>query len=73
VTDNAIPIASEIPNAQLDLLQRPIGHYSFVTQCTPAGASRLADVCTDSGTVRAQAHAEAIALARTFFATELAQ
>lgn len=73
VADNAIPIASAIPNAQLDLLQRPIGHYTFVTQCTPAGASRFAVVCTDSGSVRALAHSEAIGLARAFFATELAQ
>lgn len=73
VADNAIPIASAIPNAQLDLLQRPIGHYTFVTQCTPAGTSRFGDVCADSGPVRAQAHSEAIALARTFFAAELPQ
>jgi predicted dienelactone hydrolase len=73
VADNAIPIAAAIPDVQLDLLERPIGHYSFVTQCTAAGASRFAEVCTDSGTVRARAHTEAIALARAFFAAEFAQ
>jgi predicted dienelactone hydrolase len=71
ITDNAVPIASAIPNVQLDLLRRPIGHYSFVTQCAPAGAARFAEVCGDSRAVRAKAHEEALALAQTFFATEL--
>ena len=41
IADNALPIASAIPDAQLDLLTRPIGHYSFVTQCAPARVGYL--------------------------------
>jgi predicted dienelactone hydrolase len=45
VADNAVIIAGAIPNAQLHLLDRPIAHYTFLTQCTPAGQSALAIIC----------------------------
>jgi predicted dienelactone hydrolase len=71
VADNAVALASDIPGAQLHLLDRPIGHYTFLTQCTPIAQERLAIICSDSGPVRASAHRQAIALASTFFASSL--
>jgi predicted dienelactone hydrolase len=71
VADNAIPAAAAIPGAHLDLLDPPIGHFTFVTQCAPAGAAQLAYLCADSGPVRAKAHEAAITLARAFFTAKL--
>jgi predicted dienelactone hydrolase len=71
VADNAIPAAAAIPGAHLDLLDPPIGHFTFVTQCAPAGTAQLAYLCADSGPVRAKAHEAAITLARAFFTAKL--
>ena len=73
VEDNAIPDAAAIPHAQLELLARPIAHYTFLTQCAPAGTAMFGALCADTGAVRAAAHEETIALARSFFAAELAR
>ena len=71
VADNAIPVAAAIPGAHLDLLDAPIGHFTFVTQCAPAGTAQLAFLCADSGPVRAKAHEATITLARAFFTATL--
>jgi predicted dienelactone hydrolase len=71
VADNAVPAAAAIPGAHLDLLDPPIAHFTFVTQCAPAGTAQLAYLCADSGPVRAKAHEAAITLARAFFAAKL--
>ena len=73
VSDNAVPVAATIPGAQLHLLASPIGHFTFVTQCAPAGSARFAVLCADTGSVRADAHAQAIALALGFFTATFAR
>jgi len=71
VEDNAIADALAIPNAQLTLLPKPVAHYTFLTDCAPAGRERFAPICEDSGPARVAVHDETSALAEAFFARTL--
>ena len=71
VADNAIPDALGIPNAQLTLLPKPVAHYTFLTNCAPAGAARFAPICIDAGPERIAVHAATSELAVSFFARTL--
>jgi predicted dienelactone hydrolase len=71
VADNAIPDALGIPNAQLTLLPKPVAHYTFLTNCAPAGAARFAPICSDAGPERIAVHAATSELAVSFFARTL--
>ena len=72
VIDNAIPDALAIPNAQLTLWPKPTGHYTFLTDCTPAGSRAFAPICTDAGPARVAVHRATAALANAFFDRTLA-
>jgi predicted dienelactone hydrolase len=71
VSDNVIPDALAIPNAELTILPKPVGHYTFLTDCTPLGAQTFAPICLDAGPARVAVHAATAALAVTFFARTL--
>jgi predicted dienelactone hydrolase len=71
VGDNMIPDAMTIPTAQLYLFERPIAHFTFIDQCTAAGAAQFATSCADSGPLRATVHQRTIDLALGFFARSL--
>jgi len=71
LADNAAPLTRAIPGAQLHVLDAPVGHYSFLDQCTAAGQDRLPVPCNDSGPIRASAHVATVALAEAFFAATL--
>jgi predicted dienelactone hydrolase len=68
VADNVIPDALAIPNAQLTVWPKPVGHYTFLTDCTPLGATTFAPICTDAGPSRVAVHRATAELALTFFA-----
>ncbi|MDQ2909095.1 MAG: hypothetical protein M3R44_07085 [Candidatus Eremiobacteraeota bacterium] len=72
VTDNVIPDALAIPNAELTLLPRPVGHYTFLMNCTPVGARRFKPICGDSGPFRTAVHRTTLAIAEAFFDRTLA-
>ena len=67
VADNVVPDALAIPNAELTLFAAPVGHYTFLPDCTPAGREKLAQICGDSGPERIAVHQATIELARSFF------
>lgn len=67
VADNVIPDALAIPDAQLTLWPKSVGHYTFLTDCTPAGARAFAPICSDAGAGRVGVHRATAALARDFF------
>ena len=69
--DNAIPDALQIPDVQLTLLPKPVGHYTFLTDCAPAGKQRLAPICGDAGPARVAVHRQTAALALAFFEAHL--
>ncbi len=71
VADNAIPVALAIPNARLTLLPKPVGHYTFLTDCTPLGATNFPLICTDMGPSRVAVHRATAELALTFFANTI--
>ncbi len=68
VADNVIPDALAIPNAQLTLWPKPVGHYTILTDCTPLGAQKFAPICRDPGPARVAVHEATAALALAFFA-----
>jgi hypothetical protein len=67
VMDNAIPAALALPDAQLTLLSHRVGHYTFLTDCAPAGRRAFPAICADAGPARAAVHAAARELAVAFF------
>jgi predicted dienelactone hydrolase len=71
VEESALPDALAIPNAALSLFPRPAGHYTFLTNCTPAGAAAIAPICEDSGPARIAVHAATVDLAGAFFSSVL--
>jgi predicted dienelactone hydrolase len=71
LVESAGPIAAAIPGAKLTVLDPPVAHFTFVTQCAPAGMAQIAAVCRDTGPVRAAAHARAIDAVTTFFQSTL--
>jgi predicted dienelactone hydrolase len=71
VTDNVIPDALAIPNAQLTLLPKPVGHYTFLIDCTAAGVRAFPAICRDAGPARIAVHQATLKLAATFFARAL--
>jgi predicted dienelactone hydrolase len=71
VDDNAIPDALAIPNAQLTILPKPAAHYTFLTDCAPAGRERFAPICEDAGPQRIAVHDTTARLAAEFFARAL--
>lgn len=71
VADNVIRVALAIPDAQLTLWPKPVGHYTFLTDCTPAGAAKFAPICLDAGPARVAVHRATAALAVSFFARTL--
>jgi predicted dienelactone hydrolase len=68
VADNVIPDALAIANAQLTLWPKPVGHYTFLTDCTPLGAQKFASICADAGPGRVAVHRATAELAVAFFA-----
>ena len=58
-----------IPGATL-LPLADVGHYDFLSACTPVGQQRLADLCTTS-VPKAQTHAQAVDAALRFFGQSL--
>jgi predicted dienelactone hydrolase len=73
VSDNVIPDALAIPNAELTILPKPVGHYTFLTDCTPLGAQRFAPICLDAGPARVAVHRATAALAIGFFGRTLSR
>jgi predicted dienelactone hydrolase len=72
VDSNAKYVAANIPNAQLTLIHRGVGHYTFLDLCTPAGRETRPLVCVDAPDVdRAAVHDAVIELAAGFFAANL--
>jgi predicted dienelactone hydrolase len=67
VLDNAIPDALGIPNAALTLFPKAVGHYSFLTDCAPAGRATFAAICGDAGPARTSLHLATTDLAAAFF------
>ncbi len=67
VLDNAIPDALGIPNAELTLFPKAVGHYSFLTDCAPAGRTQFAAICGDAGPARTALHLATTDLAAAFF------
>ncbi len=72
VIDNVIPDALAVPNAELTILPKPAGHYTFLTDCTAAGARRFSPICHDSGPFRNSVHRTTLAIAQAFFDRTLA-
>lgn len=67
VDANAKYYASRIPHAELTIFPGA-DHYVFLDECTAAGRSVIAPLCTDpSGVDRRQVHDATVALAATFF------
>jgi predicted dienelactone hydrolase len=71
VMDNVIPDALAIPDAQLTLLPMPVGHYTFLIDCTAAGAQKFPAICGDAGPARVAVHRATLDLAAAFFARTL--
>ena len=67
VLDNVVPDALAIPNAQLTLFPKAVGHYTFLTDCAPAGRTKFAAICGDAGPQRTAVHRAAVDLAADFF------
>ncbi len=67
VLDNAIPDALGIPNAELTLFPKAVGHYSFLTDCAAAGRTQFAAICGDAGPARTALHRATTDLAAAFF------
>jgi predicted dienelactone hydrolase len=67
VLDNAVPDALGIPNATLTLFPAAVGHFTFLTDCAPAGRARFGPICGDAGPARLSVHAATVDLAVTFF------
>jgi predicted dienelactone hydrolase len=71
VEESAIPDALAIPNAALSIFPRPAGHYTFLTDCTRAGAAAIPAICADSGPARIAVHQATVDLAVAFFSRTL--
>jgi predicted dienelactone hydrolase len=67
VLDNAVPDALGIPDAELTLFPKAVGHYSFLTDCAPAGQTKFAAICGDAGPARTALHLATTDLAAAFF------
>jgi predicted dienelactone hydrolase len=67
VLDNAIPDALGMPNAELTLFPKGVGHYSFLTDCASAGRTTFPAICGDAGPGRTALHRATTALAAAFF------
>jgi hypothetical protein len=67
VSDNVIPDALGVPNAQLTLLPKAAGHYTFLMDCTPAGRQSYPAICADAGPGRLAVHRDTLELALSFF------
>jgi len=68
LSDNIIPDALAVPNAQLMLLPKPAGHYTFLMDCTSAGRQKYPAICADAGSERVAVHHDTLELATSFFA-----
>jgi predicted dienelactone hydrolase len=67
VLDNVIPDALAVPNAELTLFPHAVGHYTFLTDCTPYGSEKYPPICRDAGPARRAVHRDTAALAAAFF------
>lgn len=67
VLDNVIPDALAIPNAELTLFPKAVGHYTFLTDCATAGRAKFAPICADAGPARTAVHRATVELAARFF------
>jgi predicted dienelactone hydrolase len=67
VLDNVIPDALAVPIAELTLFPHAVGHYTFLTDCTPYGSEKYPSICRDAGPARRAIHRDTAALAVTFF------
>jgi predicted dienelactone hydrolase len=64
---NALRYAKLLPDAKVDVLRGPIGHYTFLHECTDAGKAQL-DICRDDATIdRARVHEDVASRALKFF------
>jgi predicted dienelactone hydrolase len=72
VMDNVIPDALAIPDAQLTLFPKRVGHYTFLIDCTAAGRRKFPAICRDAGPARVAVHQATLKLAASFFARALA-
>ena len=69
---NARRYAALIPGAALAILPGPVGHYTFLAECTERGRAVVA-VCRDgAGVDRARVHARVSSMALRFFESKLA-
>ena len=71
VADNVVPDALAVQDAQLTLLPKPAGHYTFLMDCAPAGRRAYPALCADAGTERVAVHQETLDLAAAFFARSI--
>lgn len=72
VASNARWYASQLPQAEFELVGGGAGHYVFLDECLPAAMERLAPICQDAvGVDRAAIHQRAIAKAVGFFGKTL--
>ncbi len=67
VLDNVIPDALDMPNAELTLFPKAVGHYTFLTDCATAGRAKFAAICGDAGPSRTAVHRATLDLAAKFF------
>src|SRR5450755_4313769 len=67
VVDNVIPDTLAVPNAQLTLLPKPAGHYTFLINCTAAGRTKFPAVCAGTESERSSVHRDTLELALSFF------
>ena len=71
LADNVVADALAVPDAQLTLLPKPAGHYTFLMDCAPAGRQAYPALCADAGTERVAVHQETLDLAAAFFARSI--
>jgi predicted dienelactone hydrolase len=63
---NGAVAARAIPRAQLKALPG-VGHYDFLSTCSPAARARAVPLCMAIGAPQGQTHFEALQMALTFF------
>jgi predicted dienelactone hydrolase len=68
LSDNVIPDAVLVPNAEVTLFPKPAGHYTFLMNCTPLGRQKYRMLCADAGPERVTIHRDTLELAASFFA-----
>jgi predicted dienelactone hydrolase len=67
VRDNAFPASSLMPHAELHVFPRDVQHYTFLDQCTDAGAKMLKAYCVSPPALQRAVHEATAAMAAQFF------